>query len=299
MLSHANLLWTTTRTVEALQLTDDDCYMSFLSLSYATEQIMAIYAPVMCGMVVYYAPEVATLLPNLREVQPTVIAAPPEFWVTAYEVSAFRVRDRLNVHLQALKELLPMGPANLGARVVDQVRKAVGCGRVRLALVGGGSPPAPAAVGEALETFGISLLQVYGQQETCGITTLNLPQRNKAGSVGKSLSDCQVKIANDGEILVSGSNVFIGYYKVDLYLSSLLLRCLQDDAMTAKCRPPDGWFHTGDVGSLSDDGFLVLYGRKSEVIKLSDGQTVHPLQVETALRFPPFIRYCIRGCAVI
>jgi long-chain acyl-CoA synthetase len=151
--------------------------------------------------------------------------------------------------------------------VYGKLRAALG-GRAHYAMSGG------AALTERLCHFfrgvGVTVLEGYGLTETTGAATVNRPDRNKIGMVGQPLPGVAVKVAEDGEILISGANVFRGYW--------------QNDAATKETLTADGWFRTGDIGELDDEGFLRITGRKKEMIVTAGGKNVAPAVLEDRLR---------------
>jgi long-chain acyl-CoA synthetase len=160
--------------------------------------------------------------------------------------------------------------------VYAKLRAAIG-GQVQFAVSGG------APLGERLGHFfrgaGITVLEGYGMTESSAAATVNRPGRNKIGTVGQPLPGVAVKIADDGEILLSGPNVFIGYW--------------QNEAATAEALDPERWLRTGDIGSLDDEGFLQVTGRKKEIIVTAGGKNVAPAVLEDRLRAHPLISQCL------
>jgi long-chain acyl-CoA synthetase len=144
--------------------------------------------------------------------------------------------------------------------------------------VSGGAP-----LGERLGHFfrgaGITILEGYGLTETTAAATVNRPERNKIGTVGQPLPGVAVRIADDGEILISGHSLFIGYWG--------------NDAATAEALTPDGWLRTGDVGELDDEGYLRVTGRKKELIVTAGGKNVAPAMLEDQIRAHPLISQCL------
>jgi len=156
--------------------------------------------------------------------------------------------------------------------VFDKLKPAIGLGRARF-CVSGAAPIAK----EVLEFFAgldILVLEVYGQSEDTGPTTFNLPGRAKFGTVGAKLEGIEVKIADDGEILVRGPNVFLGYYKEPAATAETLI---------------DGWLHSGDLGAFDADGFLSITGRKKEIIITAGGKNIAPKNIEAALKNHPIV----------
>ncbi|MGH7645390.1 MAG: AMP-dependent synthetase/ligase, partial [Gemmatimonadales bacterium] len=146
-------------------------------------------------------------------------------------------------------------------------RKALG-GRVRYCLCGG-APLAP-HLGAFFTAAGITILEGYGLTETTAPATVNTPGRLRLGTVGPPLPGVDVKIAEDGEILIAGRSLFVGYHR--------------NDEATAAALTADGWFHTGDIGTLDDDGFLLVTGRKKELLVTAGGKNVAPAPLEERLK---------------
>ena len=160
--------------------------------------------------------------------------------------------------------------------VYRKLRAAIG-GRVHYAISGG------APLGERLGHFfrgaGIAIMEGYGLTETTAPIGANRPDHNKIGTVGQPLPGVSVRIAEDGEVLTSGPNVFIGYWR--------------NDRATAEALTPDGWLCTGDVGELDDEGFLRLTGRKKEMIVTAGGKNVAPAVLEDQIRAHPLVSQCL------
>jgi long-chain acyl-CoA synthetase len=237
------------------------------------------------GIVLGHWPDVGTLLPALASFRPTFILAVPRVFEKVYNGAEQKaVSERKGaIFGRAARVAIaysraidtPGGPSfGLRARhglfdrlVYGKLRTALG-GRAHYAVSGG------AALSERLCHFfrgiGVTVLEGYGLTETTGAATVNRPDRNKIGTVGQPLPGVAVKIAEDGEILMSGANVFRSYW--------------QNDAATKEAFSADGWFRTGDVGELDDEGFLKITGRKKEMIITAGGKNVAPAVLEDRLR---------------
>jgi long-chain acyl-CoA synthetase len=237
------------------------------------------------GIVLGHCGDINALLPALAAFRPTFILAVPRVFekvyngaeqraVSEHKGAIFsRAAEAAIAYSRALDT--PGGPA-LGVRaqhalfdklVYGKLRAALG-GRAKYAVSGG------AALSERLCHFfrgiGLTVLEGYGLTETTGATTVNRPDRNKIGTVGQPLPGVAVKIAEDGEILLSGANVFRGYW--------------QNEAATEETFAAGGWFRTGDIGELDEEGFLRITGRKKEMIVTAGGKNVAPAVLEDRLR---------------
>jgi long-chain acyl-CoA synthetase len=160
--------------------------------------------------------------------------------------------------------------------VYAKLRAAVG-GNVAYAVSGGG--PLGERLGHFFHGAGITILEGYGLTETSAAAVVNRPSRNKIGTVGLPLPGVAIKIADDGEILLQGPNVFAGYW--------------HNDAATAEVLDGEGWLRTGDIGSLDDEGFLRITGRKKELIVTAGGKNVAPAVLEDRLRASPLVSQCV------
>jgi long-chain acyl-CoA synthetase len=287
MLSHENVAWTATIGQNLVDLTADDFGLSYLPLSHIAEQNLTIHAPATIGSAVYYAESLAKVADNLREVQPTVVFGVPRIWEKMYTTVAAKLAEFSGakkalidwargvagrVHARGNRGSAPgrlLGLQYQLARrlVLDKLRHALGLSRARVCVSGA----APIAV-EILEFFAsldVVIHEIYGQSEGSGPTTFNAVGKTKFGTVGTRIPGIQVRLAEDGEILVGGKNVFLGYYK--------------DEAATAQALV-DGWLCSGDLGAFDADGFLNITGRKKEIIITAGGKNIAPKNIEAALK---------------
>ncbi|MBI2570748.1 MAG: long-chain fatty acid--CoA ligase [Candidatus Schekmanbacteria bacterium] len=287
MLSHRNLSWTATTAVSMVEMQADACSLSYLPLSHIAEQMFTIHGPISAGSAVYFAESIDKLPDNLREVQPHIFFGVPRIW----EKFHAGVSEKLNAatgikallagwargvgtHVSNLRNrgsepagLLALQYKIANALVFSKLKPRLGLGRARM-LVTGAAPIAK----EVLEFFAsldIVVREVYGQSEDCGPTSFNGVGKTKFGTVGVPLPSVDVKIADDGEIIVRGPNVFLGYYK--------------DQAATDSTLRGE-WLHSGDLGELDKDGFLLITGRKKDIIITSGGKNIAPANIESALK---------------
>jgi long-chain acyl-CoA synthetase len=268
------------RLLEMLGL-GDEVFLSFLPLSHSYEHTAGLMFPISIGAEIYFAEGADTLAANLLEAKPTIMTAVPRLYETMYQ----RIRRGMEREKGLKRRLFEKAVANgrkrladerlgLGERAIEpllerlvreKVRARFG-GRLK-AMVSGGAPLNP-EIGSFFVALGVQLLQGYGQTEAAPVIACNPPGRIKIDSVGPALTGVQIKIAEDGEILVAGDNVMKSYWN--------------DPESTARTLN-NGWLATGDVGYLDDDGYLRITDRKRDFIKNSGGDMIAPAKVEGAL----------------
>ncbi|MFO7662898.1 MAG: AMP-binding protein [Chloroflexota bacterium] len=287
MLSHQNLASTARTGSELFQLTTSDVLLSYLPLSHIAEQMFTIHTAATIGYAVYFAKSIAKLPDNLREVQPTIFFGVPGVW----ERFRNRVAERLNESHGARKRIADWAqgvgrevanlknqgqdPAGrlavqykLAERLVfSKVKPLLGFSRTRVAV--SGAAPINSEILEFFSGLDVTIYEVYGQSEGCGPTTFNRPGATKLGTTGQVWPGSEVKLDVDGEVLLRGPNVFMGYFKDSSATTNTLL---------------DGWLHSGDLGRFDDDGFLTIVGRKKDIIITSGGKNIAPRNIEAALK---------------
>ena len=266
----------------------DEVFLSFLPLSHSYEHTAGQFFPIAVGAQIYYAEGVETLAANMVEVQPTIMTAVPQLYESMHQRISRGV-DKMKrlqrwLFLKAValgrKSYEQPGSLGIGERIVDwlcerTVRKTVRArfgGRLK-AMVSGGAA-LNYEVGIYFLALGVRLLQGYGQTEASPVISANPPRRIKLKTVGPPLKGVEVRIAEDGEILVRGELVMKGYWR--------------DADATAKTIR-DGWLHTGDIGLIDEDGYLQITDRKKDIIVFSGGDNVSPARVEGFLTLQPEI----------
>jgi long-chain acyl-CoA synthetase len=287
MLTHDNLAWTATTSQQMVHATEADCGVSYLPLSHIAEQMLTLHVPATVGSSVYYAESLAKVADNLREAQPTMIFGVPRIWEKMHTTVAAKLDEvtgvkrtlidwarstATRVHALANRGQGPGLALGLQYRlarklVLDKLRTAMGLSRARMCV--SGAAPIAREVLEFFASVDVVIHEVYGQSEDSGPTTFNAAGRTRFGTVGTTIPGIEVKIAEDGEILVRGRNVFPGYYK--------------DEAATAETLV-DGWMCSGDLGAFDKDGFLTITGRKKEIIITAGGKNIAPKNIEAALK---------------
>jgi long-chain acyl-CoA synthetase len=293
MLSHANLAWTAQCLIDTGGgKIDGDASLSYLPLSHIAEQMGTIHMPVTAGSTVWFAESIDKLADNLKEARPTVFFGVPRVWEKFHaglaarlgEVTggkrklldwARRVCSEVNARRdrgEAIGRLLQLQYALADRLVISKLKAALGFDRARV-LSSGAAPIAPDVLA-FFSSIDLPIREVYGQSEDSGPTSYNLVGRTRIGSVGPPLPGVEVKLGDDGEILVRGPNVFMGYYKEPQATAETLV---------------DGWLCSGDLGALDKDGFLTITGRKKEIIITAGGKNIAPKNIEAALKQSPLV----------
>lgn len=267
---------------------DDEVFLCFLPLSHAYEHSGGQFLPLSLGAQIYYAEGLAQLAANMEEVRPTIMTVVPRLFELLRTRVMRGIKEDGGLKEKLFDRALALGvkrlrdPSSLGVlekledKILDllvrrKVQKRFG-GRVK-ALVSGGAPLNP-EVGEFFLALGLRLLQGYGQTESGPVVSVNRPSQIKVHTVGQPLEDTEVKIAEDGEILIRGELVMQGYWR--------------DDEATAQVLK-DGWLHTGDIGVIDEDGHIQITDRKKDIIVNDKGDNVSPQRIEGILTLEPEI----------
>lgn len=291
MLTHANLISNVIDASEKYLFTGVDISLSVLPLSHVFERT-GMYVYIMYGMRVFYAESIDKVPDNLKDVRPTIFIGVPRIFEKVFERARLKATQsgRINAiifdwaidiakEFASLNEARQPIPMALTAKhgvadkiVFSKLRDFFG-GRLRFCITGGAALP-----DEIFLIFtgaGISIMQGYGLTETSPVISSNNPTAFKVGTVGRPIRNVSVRIADDGEIEVSGPGVMAGYYRKEQATS---------EAFTA-----DGWFRTGDIGTVDDDGYLKITDRKKELFKTSGGKYIAPARVEQMIVASRFV----------
>ena len=295
-LTHGNMMSNVEGTKQGISFDQTEKFLSFLPLSHSFERMGGHFTAFSVGAQVYYAENIEKVPDNLQEVKPSVVLSVPRL----YEKMYARVREGLNSAPEARQKIfwwaIDVGkqateyrlknqplPFMLGIKhkiadklVYNKVKERVG-GRLRFFVSGGA--PLSKEIGEFFAAVDITILEGYGLSETSPVLTFNSPGSIRYGSVGKALFNVDIKIADDGEILAKGPNIMTGYYN--------------NEEATREAIDSDGWFHTGDIGHLDDDGFLFITDRKKNILVTSGGKNVAPAPIEIALVNSPLIEQSV------
>jgi long-chain acyl-CoA synthetase len=296
-LTHRNLLADVRNAVagalpEVFEI-DGGSTLLFLPLAHSFARIIQVGC-LESGAILGHWPDASKLAEGLPEFRPTFLLAVPRVFEKVFnsaqqQAAASGVKKRIfqaSVDAAvAWSQSLDAGGPGPAARlrhglydrlVYGKLRAAVG-GRVQYAVSGGA--PLGERLGHFFRGVGLTVLEGYGLTETSAAAVVNKPTRNKIGTVGQPLPGVSLRIADDGEILVKGPNIFAGYW--------------QNKAATAETLDDGGWLRTGDLGELDDEGFLRVTGRKKELIVTAGGKNVAPAVLEDRLRAHPLISQCL------
>ncbi len=291
MLSHHNLSWTARQTRRAIggEVSSDDGVVSYLPLSHIAEQMFSIYLAAAYGYPIWFAPSMEQLKETLVEARPTLFLAVPRVW-EKFKAALELQLDGLTGFRKSLvswaravgertgEDMINRGQARgfdrLQFALADRVffrplRAKLGLDELKVAVTG--AAPIGKEVLDFFVSCGIIIHEVYGQSEDAGPTSFNQPfaGERRLGTVGRPFPGVDVRLADDGEILVRGPNVFQGYYK---------------DPVATKATLIDGWLYSGDVGAFDEDGFLRITDRKKDLIITAGGKNVAPQNLEKQLR---------------
>jgi long-chain acyl-CoA synthetase len=273
--------------------TDSEERLVFLPLCHVAERVGGYYISLALGSVMNFAESPETVPDNLREVQPTAFLAVPRIWEKFYSGITIALKDATPFQNWMYRQALAIGYRMTDCRlegnrpspslrllnraaywlVFRNIRRMLGLDRCRVAFTGA-APIAPDLIRWYL-ALGLDMREVYGQTENCGVATLIPVDRVKLGSVGKAVPWGEVAISPMGEILIRGDFLFMGY--------------LNQPEKTAETIDARGWLHTGDVGSIDNEGFVKITDRMKDIIITAAGKNITPSEIENQLKFSPYI----------
>jgi len=298
MLTHGNILSNVRAAQQLFQLRPNDVSLSILPLSHSLERTAGHFAVLFSGASITYAESIKNLLSDLQEVRPTALIGVPRVFEQMHLGTLQRVAGRGRIAKRAFDWALDVGrqagayrlegkrlPAYLDVQlqvcerlVFRRVQDVLG-GRLRFMISGGA--PLSREVAEFFFCIGVPLYEGYGLTETAPIISANCPGNLRFGTVGKPIPGVEVRIDDDGEILVRGPNVMKGYCNLPEETRQVLA---------------GGWFHTGDIGEMDQDGFLSITDRKKDIIVTSGGKNIPPQNIEALLAREKFIaQACVLG----
>jgi long-chain acyl-CoA synthetase len=291
MISHRNILSLTESFTQTVAFRPDDELLSYLPLAHIYENLLSVFQAIYSGGTVNFVESLDTLSLNLREVSPTIFASVPRIWEKFMSMIEIRMSDSTIVKRALYRLAVSVGmrwvrtDKNSSQRflwglaywplyflVLYHLKRQLGLERVRYGVCG--AAPASPELFEFYNALGVPLREGYGQTESTGVIAIQGIDNPRLGYVGTPLPGVEVKIAEDGEILARGDNVFQGYYKN---------KELTEETIK------DGWLHTGDVGALID-GHLKIMDRKKDIIITAGGKNITPAFIENKLKFSAYIQ---------
>ena len=292
MLTNRNLIWMGRAITSDNPMDKSDEVLSFLPLCHIFEQLFSVLGHITHGFVVNFIESPDTVADNMIEISPTVGYAVPRIWekyssaiyirmsdATWFKKIVFHVAMKIGQQRATLMINFKKVPLHLEAlyrlahfAVFRKLKERLGFDRMRIAY--SGAAPISPEVLHFFQSLGVNLVEGYGQTEGTGVTCVSRVGHVKFGTVGPPLTGTEVRIAEDGEILVRSPSVFKGYFKNP-----------EATAETLK----DGWLHSGDVGEIDEDGYLKITDRKKDIIVTAGGKNITPQYIENKLKFSPYI----------
>lgn len=294
MLTHSNFISNVTSVSDIIPITQKDTSLSFLPLSHSYERTVT-FAMLYNGCTIGYVESMETVAENMLEVRPTIMGAVPRLFEKIYAKVMDNVLTSSNVKRKIFFWALKTGKEfgfrhlenkpisgilrfkrNLAHKLVfSKIIEKTG-GRINYFVTG--AAPLSKDIAEFFYAMGIVILEAYGLTETSPAATFNTFEDLRFGTVGKTIPGVDVKIAEDGEILIKGPNVMKGYYKKEEETKEVIR---------------GEWFYSGDIGYLDEDGFLVITDRKKDIIVTAGGKNVAPQQIENLLKINPYITMAV------
>ena len=290
ILTHGNYRRVIDMTQEMGVLGENELVYLFLPLAHAFAVLIQFGAIDLGSTIAYWEKDPTKIVPNLQEVKPTYFPSVPRIFEKIYQLATSAAEDKeqlkqavaLGVKVRQMQQRGEDVPAELQQhfdaaeeKLYKNVRSIFG-GNIRQCVTGA-APIAP----EILEFFyacGVPVMEGYGMTETSTVATGQTPEDFRFGSIGKPLPGIELKIAEDGEILLRGDNIFQGYYKNE---------GASDEALEG------GWLHTGDLGRVDDDGFVYISGRKKDIIITAGGKNITPANLENGIKQNKYVSQCV------
>jgi long-chain acyl-CoA synthetase len=294
LVSHAALAANVDMGPHALGLTPEDSTIAFLPSAHIAQRVVLELVPIRMGMPVWFSESLAKLPNELKTIRPTFLLAPPRVWERVFASIHAEVKKKSAVARKMFHGAVGLGaeasrrreegkpvPAAMRAllRMADglvysKIRKRLG-GRIRLAA--SGAAPLGKELARFYAAIGMPLIEGYGLTEA-GVLCLNPLDRPKSGSIGVKLPGVELRLAEDGELLVKSPTLFSGYY---------------DDPETTRAVMRDGWLYTGDIAEIDAEGYVFITGRKKELIVSSNGKKIYPSRIEMLFKSEPIINQVV------
>jgi len=283
MLSHGGILSNcegAQEVLESLVKNDEPVFLTWLPLSHSYEHTVQ-YVQISLGAKVFYAESLEKLLPNMSVAKPTIMTAVPRFYQNLYSKIFLNFSKQKGFKKKLIENTILLGTKTLNKEKLNLKQKIINflCeilvrkkiknqfgGKLKAFVSGGGA--LDQKIGEFLNSIGLPTLQGYGLTETSPVVSCNIPGKIKIETVGPPFKTNEVKIADDGEILVKGENVMLGYWNMKKETDDII---------------KNGWLHTGDIGEITKDGNLKITDRKKEIIVNLGGDNISPSKIENLL----------------
>lgn len=293
VLNHGNLSWTIDAVESMVGLSPDDRFLSYLPLSHIAERLVSHLGHIVSGGETWFAQSLATVPEDLKACRPTVFFAVPRVWQKFHDSILEQIsgmprpaRALIEKYLEMGKEAVAASEGGPEMSSVDNavyegldktlgatLRHKIGLDKARM-VVSSAAPIHPDLV-RWFHALGLPIAEVWGQTEDCGPATLNPPDAIRIGTVGIPLPGLEIRTAEDDELLVRGGSVCVGYHG--------------NPKATAELIDDDGWMSTGDLGSIDDDGYITITGRKKDLIINAAGKNISPSEIESRLMMEPLV----------
>jgi long-chain acyl-CoA synthetase len=292
MLSHANILASTSTLLEFLPLNERRERVAFLPLCHVAERIFGAYYSVLSDARMNFVENPETVFENIREIQPDVFFAVPRIWEKLYSSVTIALKEATPLEQWAYNKAVAIGKEAGSYReqwkpvppfvklkewlarklVLDNVRRMIGLNRATLGVTGA-APISPDLIRWYM-ALGLEMCELWGMTEVTGAATCNPAGRAKPGSIGIALPHTEVRVSDQGELMVRSPQVFMGYLNMPEKTAEVLV---------------DGWMHTGDVGRVDEDGYFYITDRMKDIIITAGGKNITPSEWENQLKFSPYV----------
>jgi long-chain acyl-CoA synthetase len=296
MLSHESVAWTVRTVVQLMRVSAEDRAISYLPLAHVAEQMFTLYAPLDSGLQQYFASSFDDLKDNIKLVEPTVFFGVPRIYEKICEGIKSGLKKK-NIMVQNMVRYFSKATFSYHAahnankvpplltnvqylaakkKIFGPLKEKIGFAKTRIFMVG--AAPISQELVEFYCSLDMPIYDIYGQSENSGPASMNYPGQSRIGSVGKALPGTELALASDGEILIKGPHVFVGYYKDEPATKEVL---------------KDGWLYSGDVGELDKDGYLKITDRKKDILITAGGKNISPQNLESELKKLPYVQSAV------
>ncbi len=294
MITHKNMVTMIKGLAQILPFGPEDSFVSALPLCHVAERSFSMIFPMWAGCTVNFAESVATLQEDLREISPSAFLSVPRIWEKMHSNIYIKIKDALFVKRWVFNAIMPLGLKVAARRLAGQtvplhLKAIYGLGYLllfralknSLGLLNGrifvsGAAPLSDDLLEFYHAIGVPVCECFGMTECAGISVIPAEGRIRVGQVGTPIPGIELKLAEDGEIMLKGDSVFAGYYRMP--------------GRSAESLTEDGWLLTGDVGQFADSGQLMIVDRKKDLIINAYGKNIAPSEIENKLKFSPYIK---------